>query len=662
MTKSKQIFGVLGLYNDITERVRIERELQKSEEEFRSLAEAMPQIVWITRADGWNTYFNQHWMDYTGLTLEESLGHGWSKPFHPDDRQQAWAAWQKAIETASIYSVESRLRRADGDYRWWLVRGVPMKDNDGNISKWFGTCTDIHDLKMAGLEIARANRELHESERRFSDLLGTVELVSMMLDREARIIYCNNYLLRLTGWKREEVIGKNWWDLFVPPEIQNLRDEFYKSLLDNQTEARHHENDIVTRSGERRLIRWNNSLLRSADGKVIGTASIGEDITEQKKSEASIKYLNRVYAMLSEINTLVVHARHRDELYKEACRVAVETGGFRMAMIVIVDPGTMLPVSVTSAGKNERLLATIKDVLSSSEGMQKSQVIQAVREKKTVISNDMQNDPRLLFGKQYTEAGVNSMAVLPLILSEEVVGALALYSTEINFFHEEEMKLLTKLADDIAFAKGYLKAQTALRQLTEELEEKIAARTADLEQARQESDRANQAKSIFLANMSHEIRTPMNGVIGMIDVLRQTSLRDHQLEMVDLISESAFSLLEIIDDILNFSKIEAGKVEIEQLPIRLVDVTEKACDLLDHLAARKGVELTMFIDPAIPEEVLGDALRLRQVLVNLISNAIKFSSGQQRKGRVSVRALLAGHGPDRVSRRVQGDRQRHRHG
>ncbi len=164
--------------------------------------------------------------------------------------------------------------------------------------------------------------------------------------------------------------------------------------------------------------------------------------------------------MLSEINTLVVRARHRDELYKEACRVAVETGGFRMAMIAIVDPGTMLPVSVTSAGKNERLLATIKDVLSSSEGMQKSLVIQAIREKKTVISNDTQNDPRLLFGKQYTEAGVNSMAVLPLILSEEVVGALALYSTENNFFHEEEMKLLTKLADDIAFAKGYLKAQT----------------------------------------------------------------------------------------------------------------------------------------------------------------------------------------------------------
>jgi PAS domain S-box-containing protein len=595
--------------------------------------------------EGKVTYWNEAAEEMFGYPAQEAIGRVLHRFIVPPRFLEAHnAVFSHFVETGEGAAVGKTLELAalkkDGTEFPIELSLSAVKFGD----RWnaIGILRDITERKQAELK-------LHESERRFSDLLENVELVSIMLDREARIIYCNNYLLRLTGWKREEVIGKNWWDLFVPPEIQNLRDEYYKSLLDNQTEARHHENDIVTRSGERRLIRWNNSLLRSADGKVIGTASIGEDITEQKKSEASIKYLNRVYAMLSEINTLVVHARHRDELYKEACRVAVETGGFRMAMIAIVDPDTSLPVSVTSAGMNERLLATIKDVLLSSEGMQKSLVIQAVREKKTVISNDTQNDPRLLFGKQYTEAGVNSIAVLPLILSEDVVGALALFSTEINFFHEKEMKLLTKLADDIAFAKGYLKSQTALHQLTEELESKIAARTADLEQARQESDRANQAKSIFLASMSHEIRTPMNGVIGMIDVLRQTSLRDHQLEMVDLISESAVSLLEIIEDILNFSKIEAGKLELEHLPIRLVDVTEKACDLLDHLAARKGVELTMFIDPAIPEEVLGDALRLRQVLVNLINNAIKFSSGQQQDGRVSVRALLAGQGPDRVT-------------
>ena len=134
--------------------------LQASLAEFRSLAEAMPQIVWITGPDGRNIYVNQQWLDYTGLSLEESVGDGWTQPFLPEDRERAWGAWQHAMATIGTYSIESRLRRADGVYRWWLVRGVPVQDTRGTILKWFGTCTDVHDLKVAELEISRINRAL----------------------------------------------------------------------------------------------------------------------------------------------------------------------------------------------------------------------------------------------------------------------------------------------------------------------------------------------------------------------------------------------------------------------------------------------------------------------------------------------------------------------
>lgn len=170
-----------------------------------------------------------------------------------------------------------------------------------------------------------------------------------------------------------------------------------------------------------------------------------------------------------------------------------------------------------------------------------------------------------------------------------------------------------------------------------------------LTRARQEADQANRAKSAFLATMSHEIRTPMNGVVGMVEVLAHSRLSPHQADLVATVRDSANTLLGLIDDILDFSKIEAGKLEIERSPVCIADLVEGLCNSLLPVASRRGVDLALFVDPALPERVLSDDVRLRQMLYNLVGNAIKFSGGRpETRGRVSVRAERLAGTPLRV--------------
>jgi PAS domain S-box-containing protein/diguanylate cyclase (GGDEF)-like protein len=442
---------------DITERKQAADGLRESKNLLQSVVEHVPARIFWKGRDlrylGCNTQFakdagHSRPDELTGKTDFEM---GWK------DQAELYRGDDKAVldSGTSKLDIEEPQTAPDGNTIWLRTSKVPLRDKDNQIIGILGLYQDI----TAG---KKAAQELRESERRFSDMLGNVELVAMMLDREARITYCNDYLLRLTGWRREEVIGRDWFELFVPPEFNDLKENFFATFLANLPEALHPENEILTRSGERRLIRWNNSVLRSGAGDVIGTASIGEDITERKEAEDRIAVLNRVYAMLSGINTLIVRVRDRDELFREACRIAVVEGGFRMSLIGMVDRSAMTIVPVASAGKDEELLSAIKGLVSSREISSNTMVARAIREKRAVVSNDSQNDPQVLLGNKYAEAGVRSMAILPLMVSDEAIGVLALYSGKTEFFHEGELNLLTDLAGDIAFAIDHIDKQERL--------------------------------------------------------------------------------------------------------------------------------------------------------------------------------------------------------
>ncbi|TMP73328.1 hybrid sensor histidine kinase/response regulator [Pseudoalteromonas sp. S1609] len=227
-------------------------------------------------------------------------------------------------------------------------------------------------------------------------------------------------------------------------------------------------------------------------------------------------------------------------------------------------------------------------------------------------------------------------------LDEQLDGGLETVAQQINLLLK---KVSMVLADDQA-------AQIELKRLQTSLETEVQSRTFELEKQTQKALKASETKTTFLATMSHEIRTPMNGVIGTIDLLRQTELDGAQQRLSTIIRESAFSLLSILDDILDFSKIEAGKLNIDPVPFSIADTLEEVAKVLSSVAKNRHLELDLSIAPDIPNNLMGDSGRVRQVLYNLCSNAIKFTSTNgTTKGKVRISVEVANNTADHFTLR-----------
>ncbi|CAO3417012.1 DUF3369 domain-containing protein [Azospirillum doebereinerae] len=224
----------------------------------------------------------------------------------------------------------------------------------------------------------------------------------------------------------------------------------------------------------------------------------------------------------------------------------------------------------------------------------------------------------------------------------------AFYLSHARAMTADERRLLEVFCSKVAIGFDNVHLYEELTELNRSLERQVADRTRALVAATEAAEAANQAKSLFLATMSHEIRTPMNGVQGMLELLEHTALTADQRELVEVVRDSAGSLLTIINDILDFSKIEAGRLDLERVPVSLSAVVEGVADTLAPGAKAKGLSLVTFVDPDLPATVIGDPVRIRQVLFNIAGNAVKFTQS----GSVTVTAGLARFEGDRVAIRI----------
>jgi PAS domain S-box-containing protein len=282
----------VGVMHDITERKRSEEQLREANSQLREFLDHSPAVLYALRVEGETIvprFASENITRLLGFDSADALTYEWwLGQLHDEDRQRAADSIAQTLTNGSSRN-EYRLRHKDGTYRWVEDNQRLARDAEGRAIELVGVWTDITDRK-------RAEDELHETERRFREMLDSLELISIMRDREGRVTYCNDYFLRLTGWSREEIIGTSWFERFLPPEIVDKVREVFRTLLKDE-EHRHYTNEIVTRSGERRLIQWNHSLLYSKAGEVIGVASIAEDITDRAQLEKQLFRAQRLESL-----------------------------------------------------------------------------------------------------------------------------------------------------------------------------------------------------------------------------------------------------------------------------------------------------------------------------------------------------------------------------
>ncbi|KAH7123854.1 putative histidine kinase HHK6p [Dendryphion nanum] len=292
---SGDFLGGIVIFRDVTEYTkRIAAQIEENERQFEYIANFMPVMVWTTTPTGLHDWFSQRWYDYTGLTVDESLGEGWRLPFHPDDMSATAKRWHHSLATGEEYNTEYRCQRHDGEWRWMLGRAVPFFDDDGKIVKWFGTCTDIHDL-------VEARQEARQTKAQLLQVIEHAKVTLWALNRNYEITLMEGDM----KWTSKEIVGRNIFDLFGDnrgkSEVEKWRIPI-QGILAGQAQdeivERYQQEDRCYRT--RLVPLWTTSRVGGIDGAsyIDGVIGVSIDVTESMHRENRLREQEKENAKL----------------------------------------------------------------------------------------------------------------------------------------------------------------------------------------------------------------------------------------------------------------------------------------------------------------------------------------------------------------------------
>jgi diguanylate cyclase (GGDEF)-like protein/PAS domain S-box-containing protein len=380
----------------------------------------------------------------------------------------------------SFRSLEAlgMVKRADPDLPFILVTGTMGEDAavetlkagvDDYVLK--GNLQRLKKAFEAQLQEGKARRErrrsinaLQESEQRFRQLAENIDVFFYLTDPDnTRIFYASPAYEKIWGRSLDTLYADpRSWLPSIHPQDRGEPVENVAQAVAGVVERRYR---IVRADGALRWVRSRRFPVRDASGETYRIAGIVEDITERKETEERLGRLNRVHAVLSGINSLIVRVRDRQELYREACRIAVEAGRLRMAWLGLYDPATLSVQAVAWHGDAEGMLSRMRVSLADPHPEGRGLVRRVIREKRPLVIADIEHDHVFRLRDEALARGFRSAAVLPLLLGGEVLGVISFFAGEPDFFDEEEMRLLNGLAGDISFALDHIEKEERLHYL-----------------------------------------------------------------------------------------------------------------------------------------------------------------------------------------------------
>jgi PAS domain S-box-containing protein len=555
------------LFKDISERKRSEQELQESEARFRTLADNISQFAWMADARGWIFWYNQRWFDYTGTTLEMMQGWRWQQVHHPDHLKRVVTKFRQCIESGTIWEDIFPLRGKDGQYRWFLSRAIPIRDDQDQVLRWFGTNTDITELRQT--EMA-----LQQTADRLNLALKSAPLTLFTQDSALRYTWIYN---PTNHYSVAEVVGQHDEDLTSPTTAARLT-ELKQQVLDTGIGLRQ-EVQVVYKDGNTMFYDLTIDPLRDFQDRVIGITCAAVDISEKAALEAERKQAEESLRQSEDRLRMAIESAQLGTWdWNLATNKLMWDAGCRAMFGVSpeIEANIDLFFERLHPADHDRLQRAIQWSCNPASGGNYEIEYRITR------AHDGQERWISAKGQVYFDGRNMPQRFIGTVL--DITAQKQVEAQREQLLHQEQT-------------------------------------------AREAAERANRIKDEFLAVLSHELRSPLNPILGWSKLLQSRQLdRPKTLQALATIERNAKLQTQMIDDLLDVARILRGKLSLNIASVNLVAVIEAAIETVKTAAEAKTIQIQTELFNI--GQVSGDAARLQQVVWNLLSNAIKFTPPQ----------------------------------